>query len=137
MKYNFFGEDAVFDHIGIAVEGVQDPDKIEDPENGVNVAFTDLHGINVEFVEPYCELHFSPIRSILQRGIRVYHICFRVWDMEKALKTARENGFHLIRPLQSAKAFEGKRIAWVFSNTYGLFELVELAVPVTQQQQIS
>lgn len=124
---NFFGEDASFEHAGIAVRSISaaagDAEITEDPIQKVRVAFMNINGFTVELIEPAAER--SPVTGILEKGQSLYHLCFRVPDMTKALETARKHGFHCIARPVPAKAFGGDRIAWVFSRTYGLFELVE------------
>ncbi len=126
-KKNFFGEHAVFEHAGIAVRAISDIgkgiEKTEDPIQKVNVAFIYIYDCKIELIEPISEK--SPITNILDKGQSLYHLCFRVPDINKALETARKHGFHCIARPTPAKAFNDKKIAWVFSKTYGLFELVE------------
>ena len=124
---NFFGEHAEFDHAGIAVRSISDTaegvEKTEDPNQRVNVAFMYINDLKVELIEPLGEK--SPIANILDKGQSLYHLCFRVPDINKALKAAREHGFHCISRPVPAKAFNENKITWVFSKVYGLFELVE------------
>ena len=124
---NFFGEHAEFEHAGIAVRSISDTAEgveiTEDPIQRVNVAFIYINDLKVELIEPLAEK--SPITNILKKGQSLYHLCFRVPDINNALETARKHGFHCIARPVPAKAFNEKKIAWVFSKTYGLFELVE------------
>jgi methylmalonyl-CoA/ethylmalonyl-CoA epimerase len=124
---NFFGEHAEFDHAGIAVRSINDAAKgleiTEDPVQRVNVAFMNINNFRVELIEPLTEK--SPIANILNKGQSLYHLCFKVPDMKKALESARKHGFHCIARPVPAKAFNDNKIAWVFSKVYGLFELIE------------
>lgn len=124
---NFFGEHAVFEHAGIAVRSISDAaqgvQKTEDPVQRVNVAFISINNFRIELIEPLTEN--SPITNILDKGQSLYHLCFRVPDIKEALETARKHGFHCIARPVPAKAFNDKKIAWVFSKIYGLFELIE------------
>ena len=82
-----------------------------------------MNGLNVELVEPLSES--SPITKMLEKGQGIYHVCFRVDDIEGAIAQARKKDFHcIVRPVP-AKAFEGKRIAWLFNRDLGLVELLE------------
>lgn len=125
--YNFFGENALFEHAGIAVRSINDAasglEITEDPVQKVKVAFINVHGFRIELIEPLAEK--SPVSKILDKGQSLYHLCFRVPDIDEALKTARKNGFHCIAKPVRAKAFNENRMAWVFSKVYGLFELIE------------
>jgi len=124
---NFFGEGAEFEHAGIAVRSisatVHGVNKTEDPIQKVNVAFIYINNVKIELIEPIAEK--SPITKILEKGQSLYHLCFRVPDMQKALETARKHGFHSIAAPVPAKAFDDNKVAWVFSKVYGLFELIE------------
>jgi methylmalonyl-CoA/ethylmalonyl-CoA epimerase len=126
---NYFGENAEFEHAGIAVKSIKDAvkeaDITEDPIQKVKVAFISINGFRIELIEPIADK--SPVTKFLEKGQSLYHICFRVPDIRIAIDTARKNGFHCIAKPVPAKAFNEKNIAWVFSKVYGLFELVETA----------
>jgi methylmalonyl-CoA/ethylmalonyl-CoA epimerase len=128
VKRNMFGSEAIFDHIGLAVKSIKDSidDEltiISDEIQNVSVAFVELNGIRLELIEPFGEK--TPITADLEKGRRLVHLCFRVPNMEIAIKNGRANGFHCIAKPVPAKAFNHKRIAWLFSNVYGLVELLE------------
>ena len=122
-----FGEDAEFDHAGIAVRSIDGVasglEIIEDPLQKVLVAFIDLNGLKVELICPAGEN--SPVSEILAKGQHLYHLCYRVQNMNNSLKIARDHGLHCIAKPVPAMAFGNKRIAWVFSPALGLFELLE------------
>lgn len=124
---NFFGKDAEFEHIGIVVKSINDTlknvKKISDPIQKVSVAMVNINNFKVELVEPLCES--SPVTNILKKGQTIYHICFKVDNIKIAIDTARKSGFHCIAAPIQAVAFKNKKIAWLFSNTYGLVELLE------------
>jgi methylmalonyl-CoA/ethylmalonyl-CoA epimerase len=123
---NFFGERAEFDHIGVAVNAI-DPAllcvKTEDPVQRVRVAFITVNGLPVELIEP--AEPSSPVSGMLARGATMYHVCFRVPELAVALETASRQGFRIVAEPVKAAAFNNRKIAWVFSPVYGLFELVE------------
>jgi methylmalonyl-CoA/ethylmalonyl-CoA epimerase len=124
---NFFGEDVEFDHAGFVVKSIdnafKNATKILDPVQKVYVTFINIHNFKVELVEPLND--FSPVTHILKKGHNIYHTCFKVKNIREAIEIARKNGFHCIGKPVSATAFEGKKIAWVFSRNYGLIELLE------------
>ena len=123
----FFGDGAEFEHAGIAVRSIsdaaKDAEKTEDPIQRVNVAFIYINNFKIELIEPITEK--SPVTKILNKGQSLYHLCFKVPDIRKALETARKHGFHCIARPVPAKAFNDKKVAWVFSKVYGLFEFIE------------
>ncbi len=124
---SFFGEHAEFEHAGIAVRSISNAvegiEITEDPIQRVKVAFMFINDLKIELIEPITEQ--SPIANILDKGQSLYHLCFKVPDIKKALETARNYGFHCIARPVPAKAFSDKKISWVFSKVYGLFELIE------------
>ena len=124
---NFFGENAEFEHAGIAVRSISDAVKgveiTEDPIQRVNVAFINVNNFRIELIEPITEK--SPVTKTLDKGQSLYHLCFRVPDLKKALDSARKHGFHCIARPVPAKAFNDNKVAWLFSKVYGLFELIE------------
>lgn len=128
FELNMFGSEAVFDHIGLAMKSIKDSvesnlEIINDENQKVSVAFVVMSGIKVELIEPFGEK--TPITCDLEKGHRLVHLCFQVPDIETAIKKGRENGFHCIAKPVPAKAFGNRQIAWLFSNIYGLVELLE------------
>ncbi len=126
-EFNYFGRDAKFHHIGIAVNSIKSvsPESkifIDNIQN-VSVAFVYLNGVNIELIEPLNE--DSPINQSLEKGIKIVHVCYEVIDIEQTLDECRKYGFHCIAKPVPATAFEGRRIGWVYSRQYGLVELVE------------
>jgi methylmalonyl-CoA/ethylmalonyl-CoA epimerase len=124
----FLGPDAVFDHVGLAVRSIadiagHDAPIVDDSTQRVSVSFVDLSGLRVELIQPLGER--SPIDASLKKGQPLVHLCFRVPSLESALEHARRSGLHqLARPVP-APAFDGRRIAWLFSKSVGLIELLE------------
>jgi methylmalonyl-CoA/ethylmalonyl-CoA epimerase len=128
VELNMFGDEATFDHVGLAIRSIKDSGVgdlaiISDEIQKVSVAFVVLNGIKLELIEPVGDK--TPITSTLEKDHRLVHLCFKVRNMQVALEKGRENGFHCIAKPVAAKAFNNKRIAWLFSNIYGLVELLE------------
>lgn len=126
-QLDFFGPDAHFHHVAIAVRSISetcpDLDQVVDPIQGVAVAFAKIAGLSVEFVQP--AKNPSPVDAALQSGTKLIHVCVEVPDLDLALSECREFGFRRISSPVPAKAFDDRKIVWVFSNTFGLFELLE------------
>lgn len=127
-KWPSLGPDAAFDHVGVAVRSIRDLvgpeiEIVQDPKQRVSVAFLDFAGLRVELIEPLGE--HSPVEASLQKGQTLVHLCFRVADLDQALASARSSGLHQIARPVPARAFDDRRIAWVFSPTVGLIELLE------------
>lgn len=123
-----FGPGTTFDHVGLAVRSIADlvdssTPVTDDPTQRVSVAFVDMAGLRVELIQPLGDR--SPVDASLAKNQPLVHLCFRVPDLEAALKHGRASGVQpLTRPVP-APAFGGRRIAWVFRKDVGLIELVE------------
>jgi methylmalonyl-CoA/ethylmalonyl-CoA epimerase len=81
----------------------------------------------IELIAPLSEE--SPITSMLAKGGgAAYHLCFETTDIDQALVHAKNNGCIIVSPPVPAVAFDGRRIAWIYTRSRQLFELVEAAV---------
>jgi methylmalonyl-CoA/ethylmalonyl-CoA epimerase len=128
-----------FHHLGIAVRGL--PEAIpfyeqtlgyrlvsgpfDDPIQRVRVCFMerDSPGEVIELIAPLAE--DSPLRDILRRGGGAYHTCYAVADLEGAIAGLQQRECRLLSGPVPATAFEQRRIAWLFTPTWHLLELVE------------
>jgi methylmalonyl-CoA/ethylmalonyl-CoA epimerase len=101
----------------------------DDPIQKVTVNFLakgDSDVAEIELIAPLTE--DSPIRSMLKKdGGGAYHFCFETSDMEGALEHAKANGCIVVSAPVPAVAFGGRRIAWIYTRSRQLFELVEAA----------
>lgn len=126
-KFNFFGRDAKFHHIGIVVNSIKSISPYSkifiDKIQNVYVAFVSLNGVTIELIEPLNDI--SPVTQSLKKGIKFMHICYEVINIDKTLKKCRKYGFHCIAKPVPAIAFGNRKIAWVYSKEYGLFELLQ------------
>lgn len=122
-----FGADVRFHHVGAVVPRIEDQGlglaPVEDPIQRVRVAFIDLADTRFELVEPIGP--DSPVRHSLEKGGKLLHVCFEVPALESALEAGARHGFRALGPAQPATAFGGRRIAWCYSATFGLVELLE------------
>ena len=127
MNLEYCGSGARFHHIGVAVRAIEDVcptcRPTHDALQGVKVAFVSLNGCDLELIEPAKD--DSPISASLKKGNQLLHICYEVDDLEAALRKCRQYGFHLVRQPAQATAFAQRRIAFVFSRTFGVVELLE------------
>lgn len=127
VEYSFFGKDAVFHHVGVAVKSIlavsPSSTPVVEQTEGVSLAFVEVNGVTIELLEPLGD--DSPIAASVRNGTKLLHLCFEVEDLEGALGRSRSAGFHCIRPPAPTEAMDGRRIAWVFSKHYGLVELLE------------
>jgi len=102
----------------------------DDPIQKVSVNFltqSDQDVAEIELISPLSE--DSPIASMLRKsGGSAYHLCFETTDIEQALVHAKNNGCVIVSPAVPAVAFNGRRIAWIYTRSRQLFELVESEV---------
>jgi len=102
----------------------------DDPIQKVSVNFltqSDNDKAEIELIAPLSE--DSPITSMLAKsGGGAYHLCFETTDIEQALVHAKSNGCVVVSPPVPAVAFNGRRIAWIYTRSRQLFELVEATV---------
>jgi methylmalonyl-CoA/ethylmalonyl-CoA epimerase len=92
----------------------------------VNVTFmnsADHTDPQIELVEPCGE--DSPVRPFLLKGGGLHHLCYEVQSLETQLETSRSQGGKLVRPPMPAVAFDGRRIAWIYSKERLLIEFLE------------
>jgi methylmalonyl-CoA/ethylmalonyl-CoA epimerase len=102
----------------------------EDPIQKVRVNFLTQSSNDVAEIELIAPLSDdSPIKSMLAKGGGgAYHLCFETTDIEQALIHAKNNGCIVVSSPAPAVAFEGRRIAWIYTRSSQLFELVEAAI---------
>lgn len=134
---DFFGPEARFHHIGLAVRSIAplrpEARPTADPIQRVSVAFVDLHGLNIELIEPLGAS--SPIERSLRNGTKLVHLCYEVGNLALAVNRSRTYGFRQLSLPVPAQAFEGRRISWVYSPEYGLFELLERPAVQSESQR--
>jgi methylmalonyl-CoA/ethylmalonyl-CoA epimerase len=99
----------------------------DDPIQKVSVNFLTVSSndiAEIELIAPLTE--DSPIQSMLAKsGGGAYHLCFETSDLDGALSHAKDNGCIVVSAPVPAVAFEGRRIAWIYTRSRQLFELVE------------
>ena len=102
----------------------------DDPIQKVSVNFlttSDKDAAEIELIAPLSE--DSPITSMLAKsGGGAYHLCFETSDIDQAVVHARRTGCMIVSPPVPAVAFGGRRIAWIYTRSRQLFELVEAEV---------
>ena len=132
--------DLKFKHLGVAVHDLAQAIQVyrdlfgyqvssgpfDDPIQQVSVCF--LTGgatahVEIELVAPLGES--SPVRGILKSGGGAYHLCYETRDLQSSIAQLREKGCVMVREPVPAVAFEGRHIAWLFTPTRNLLELVE------------
>ena len=139
IKAKKFSPKLYLHHIGIVVRSIDERfeyyhenfgakpvlAKILDPLQDVYVAFLQNEGSNVllELVEPASQA--SPAAQALQRGGGLNHLCYAVHSIEQAIAEMLKRGAILVKPMTPAVAFNGRRIAFLYTKAHELIELVE------------
>ena len=102
----------------------------DDPIQKVSVNFltqSDKDVAEIELIAPLGQ--DSPINAMLAKsGGGAYHLCFETTDIGQALVHAKNNGCIVVSGPVPAVAFNGRRIAWIYTRSRQLFELVEAGV---------
>jgi methylmalonyl-CoA/ethylmalonyl-CoA epimerase len=129
-----------FHHIGVAVPDLEQASKfytsvlgfkiisgpLEDPVQKVKACFlaeAGANAIHLELISPAGE--DSPVNKYLSKGIGAYHVCYEVPDISAALAGLRANGCLIVSKPVAAVAYGGRKIAWCFTSTSQLLELLE------------
>ena len=99
----------------------------DDPIQKVRVNFlktSEDDAVEIELIAPLSK--DSPVTAMLAKsGGGSYHLCFETNDIDAALAHAVKNGCVMVAAPAPAVAFEGRRIAWIYTSSRQLFELVE------------
>lgn len=64
-------------------------------------------------------------KSSKKLGARPYHICYECENFFDKIEELQTQGFLLIQPPQIAPAIDNRNVAFLYSNSIGLIELVE------------
>lgn len=131
-------------HVGVAVPSIDPATEMlgalfgyqvvsgpfDDPIQKVTVNFLATSKSDVAEIELIAPLgDDSPVRSMLNKsGGGAYHLCFETRDIDAALAHAKEYGCVILSQPVPAVAFQGRRIAWLYTPSRQLFELVEAEV---------
>ena len=97
-----------------------------DPLQGARVIFLTRENAGataIELVEPTSET--SPVARFVKRGGGMHHICYATQDLERELARVRALGALVVHPPVPAVAFQGRRIAWIYTREKLLVELLE------------
>ena len=99
----------------------------DDPIQRVSVNFlttSPTDTTEIELIAPLTD--DSPIKATLAKGGgSAYHLCFETADLDRALEHAVSLRCMVLGQPAPAVAFDGRRIAWIYTPTRQLFELVE------------
>jgi methylmalonyl-CoA/ethylmalonyl-CoA epimerase len=131
-------------HLGVAVSDLEQASRFytsafgfqvvsgpfEDPIQKVRICFLAASAGGLRHLELISPLDgASPVNGYLKKGIGAYHVCYAVADIDQALAELRSQGCLEVSPPVPAVAFAGRKIAWLFTPTNQLVELLELDPP--------
>jgi methylmalonyl-CoA/ethylmalonyl-CoA epimerase len=71
----------------------------------------------------------SPVNRFLSRGGGAYHLCYEADDFDATLDELRQKGCLSVGDPVPAVAFGGRRIAWLYTPTRDLIEVLESRLP--------
>jgi len=92
-------------------------------EQKVSYAFVVLReGITVEVLGL---AEGSPIERHVKNGGGPYHFCYAVGNLEESIARAESAGSKLLVKPTADVAFDGRRVAFLYDEAQGVFELVE------------
>lgn len=112
-------ETAAHAQLGFVAEG----SVFEDPHQGVRGSFQVLGPFRVELLEPLDDR--SPLTAWLQRGVKLYHVCYETDDLDAALTALTARGHRVVSPPAPAVAFAGRPVAFAMLRTRSLVELLQ------------
>jgi len=124
-------------HIGVVVKKVSDSAKyysevfgyrivskvVIDAKQKSRLLFIRLGENLLELIEPTGE--DSPVYQFLRKGGGLHHLCYLVDDLEGEIQRFRDLGALIVCPPTPAVAFDGRRIAFIYTTKRELVELLE------------
>ena len=127
----------VIDHIGYAVKDIEGSKKyfetlgfkfeenINDGDRNSTLCFGVNGGYRIELIAPNSDEQ-SPVDTYLKKvGPIMYHICYKVDDIEESIEALKKSGFILTKSPAKAVAFNNNKVAFMYNTKIGSIELVE------------
>jgi methylmalonyl-CoA/ethylmalonyl-CoA epimerase len=128
------------EHIGVAVSDIERAisqyadtfgykllrGPYDDPQQQARVAFIGLEATGdtqLELIAPLAP--GSQVERVLSKGQSLYHVCYEVPEINAAIAHLRAQKCILISGPTPAVAYDGRPIAWLYTPTKQLTELVE------------
>lgn len=98
--------------------------RIIDPLQDVELQFLqDDSGTRLELIRPLSA--DSPVARALKHGGGLNHICYQVTDLDASVQSLIAVDAKLVREPQPAVAFNGRRVAFLYTRQRELVEFVE------------
>ena len=125
-------------HVGVVVDSVNGQadllqevfgfelhgEPVVDPLQDVKVAFINPGAdVLIELIEPLSS--DSPVSQFLAKGGGLNHLCYSVPVLQEAIDRLRAKGSLIVSDPKPAAAFNGRRIAFLYTRERQLVELLE------------
>lgn len=133
----------LIDHIGIACKDIDIFRKkyemlgykpcsehvIDDKERNLRYLFMENNGYVIELISELHEGKQSDLGNMLRNertfNQKMYHICYKVSNINESIKILSQNGLKLIKPPRAAIACNNKQVAFLIDYDLGVIELIE------------
>lgn len=129
------------DHIGIAVKNIQEAQGmyrmlgfkklhegvLRDEKRDILVSFMSNNQVTIELVAPVDNNQKSIVDKYLglNIGYAMYHVCYKVTDIEKAIEYFKEKKYIKMQEISIAQLMDNKREVYMFNRKMGVIELLE------------
>ena len=113
-----------------SIRGAWDGRIIHDPIQAVHATFLQQPSpveALIELVQP--DGPQSRVAPFLNRGGGLHHLCYEVDKLEEQLEYSRSLGAVMIQKPVPAVAFDGRRVAWIYTRDKLLLEYLERGRP--------
>jgi len=123
-----------FHHLGIATEniefevqrlrklfpGLKNFKRCFDPLQDVELCLLELGGVKIELVSG------EKVKNYIKRGVKIYHICFEVDNLEGKIEDLVNAGCMLVSSPKPALLFGGRKVCFMITPMGFLIELLEV-----------
>jgi methylmalonyl-CoA/ethylmalonyl-CoA epimerase len=126
-----------FHHVGIATadlgRAVAEFERLHPIRYKSEPVFDPLQNAHLQYLQTedgvFIEFVSGPaVESFLEKGIRYYHLCYEVDDLDGAVQRMRGQGCLVVSEPKPAILFRNRRVAFLYAP-YGLIELLESGAP--------
>lgn len=97
---------------------------VYDESRKVDIAFVENENALIELVCPR-EGSEDVGESLRKLGSIPYHLCYECDDLGETIQALENDGCMLVKAPQNAMAINDRKVAFMYSGSLGLFELIE------------
>lgn len=125
------------DHIGYAVKNMEKAissfqslgyifeEIVTDEKRGIYICFGNNGAFRIELISPIKGMESPADGWLKKNGPSPYHICYISDNLEKDIEVLSQQKYQVVIPPDTAIAFGGKRVAFLYNLQQGLLEIVE------------